>query len=219
MRLTKALDLNVEFRGDVFDAKFSQEAVGRRINAAMNATIGVAYNFNRRTFTRSNDGKLREEIAALLAATDKLKDARTKLAQENSALQDELRRAQAEKAALQQQLANQPKGLTAIQNQYVFFMIGNSVVSKADKDRLKAWAELIKMAPDKRFVITGYADNATGTPQRNLVLSKERAENVFKILTKDFGANADQFRVEYKGGVTSKELPTVHCQRVTIIAE
>jgi outer membrane protein OmpA-like peptidoglycan-associated protein len=219
MRLTKALDLNVEFRGDVFDAKLAREAGGKRINAATNAMIGVAYNFKRRTFARSNDEKLREEIAALLAATDKLKDSRNKLAQENSALQDELRRAQAEKAALQQQLDNQPKGLSAIQDQFIFFMIGNSVVSKADKDRLQAWAELIKTAPDKRFIITGYADKATGSPQRNLILSKERAENVFKVLTSDFGVNADQFKVEYKGGVTSEELPTLHCQRVTIIAE
>ncbi|MDR2131701.1 MAG: OmpA family protein [Odoribacteraceae bacterium] len=217
MRLTEAIDLNLELRGDIFDSKYYQDTDGKR--AALTTVLGVAYNFNRRTFARSNDDKLREEIAALLAATDKLKDSRNKLTQENSALQDELKRAQAEKTALQQQLENQSTNSPVIQTQLVFFKIGNSVVSKADKDRLKKWADIIKTMPNKRFIITGYADKATGSPQRNLVLSKERAENVFKILTKEFGVNADQFKVEYKGGVIPRDLPTLHCQRVTIIAE
>jgi outer membrane protein OmpA-like peptidoglycan-associated protein len=216
MRLTNALDLNLEVRGDLFDAKYSDES-GKGIT--LTSTLGLAYNFNQREFTRSNDDQLREEIVALLSATDKLKDARNKLAQENSTLQEELRRAQAEKTALQKQLENQQAGLPTIQTQLIFFTIGNAVVSKADRDRLKVWAEIIKATPDKRFIITGYADKATGSPQRNLFISKQRAENVYKILTKEFGANAEQFKVEYKGGVTPKDLPTLHCQRVTIIAE
>jgi outer membrane protein OmpA-like peptidoglycan-associated protein len=221
MRLTKALDLNLEIRGDIFDAKYSMEPSGKRANGALTTTLGLAYNFNKRDFTRSNDDKLREEIAALLAATDKLKDARNKLAQENSTLQKALNDAKTANDALQnrlKELENQQLG-SSIQSQFVFFTIGNSVVSKADKDRLKVWAELVKQTPGKRFIITGYADKATGTPQRNLVVSKERAENVFKVLTKEFGANADQFKVEYKGGVSPKDLPTLHCQRVTIVAE
>jgi outer membrane protein OmpA-like peptidoglycan-associated protein len=219
MRLTKALDLNLEVRGDVFDAKYSRETSSRRANGALTTTVGLAYNFNRCDFSRTNDDKFREEIAAMLAATDKLKDVRDKLARENSALQDKLKQEQDKNAALQNQLNNRPAGLAAIQQQFVFFTIGNSVVSKADKDRLKEWSRIIKDTPDKRFVITGYADNVTGSPQRNLVLSKERAENVFKILTKEFGIAADRFKVEYKGGVSAKDLPVLHCQRVTIIAE
>jgi outer membrane protein OmpA-like peptidoglycan-associated protein len=221
MRLTKGLELNLEVRGDAFDSKYSVEPSGKRANTALTTTLGLTYNFNKRVFARSSDDKLREEIAALLAATDKLKDARNKLTQENSTLQKELTDAKNTNNALQnrlKELENQPVG-SFVQSQYVFFTIGNSTVSKADKDRLQAWAELIKNTPGKRFVITGYADKATGTPQRNLVLSKERAENVFKILTKEFGVNTDQFKVEYKGGVTPKELPTLHCQRVTIVAE
>ena len=218
MRLTKALDLNVELRGDLFDAQFSGEPTFRWYDGELNATVGLAYNFCRSTFSRTNDDKLREEIAALLDAADKLKDARNKLSQENSALQDKLRQEQAKSAKLQSQLDNQPAG-AAVQGQLIFFKIGDATVCKADKDRLTEWAKVIKETPAKRFVITGYADKDTGSPQRNLVLSKERAENVFKILTKELGVSADRFKVEYKGGVSPKELPAVHSQRVTIVAE
>ena len=39
-------------------------------------------------------------------------------------------------------------------------------------------------------------------PQFNLRLSQKRAENVYNVLTKDFGVNPSQLKVEYKGGVS-----------------
>ncbi|MDR2414363.1 MAG: OmpA family protein [Odoribacteraceae bacterium] len=219
MRLSRAFDLNLEVRGDVFDAKFSQEVGSRRVNGALTSTIGVAYNFNKRTFTRSNTDKLQEEIAALLAIADKLKKEQAALTRENSELQDKLGKEQNKNKAIQDQLNNQSVTPSTIQDQLIFFEIGTTEVSKADKDRLKKWAEIINETADKQFVITGYADNITGSPKRNLELSKQRAENVFKILTKEFGVDANRLKVEGEGGVSAKDLPSLHSQRVTIIAK
>ena len=53
------------------------------------------------------------------------------------------------------------------------------------------------------MTVTGYADAATGTDERNMVLSEERAENVAAAI-KAAGISADRVKVSFKG---SRENP------------
>ena len=50
--------------------------------------------------------------------------------------------------------------------------------------------------PDHVFYLTGSADKGTGTMERNVYLSNARAENVKKILMKDFGVKEENIVIK-----------------------
>ncbi|MGL4332542.1 MAG: OmpA family protein, partial [Bacteroidales bacterium] len=60
-------------------------------------------------------------------------------------------------------------------------------------------ADVIKKSPEGKFVITGYADKATGSAEYNLKLSERRANEVAKALVQKFGVNEDQLVVKWDG--------------------
>jgi len=49
--------------------------------------------------------------------------------------------------------------------------------------------------------VSGYADAATGNKKINEKLSRDRAQAVYDCLTKEFGVQASQLEIDYKGGV------------------
>ena len=68
------------------------------------------------------------------------------------------------------------------------------------------------------FTIIGYADKATGTPEINETLSRERAQSVRDYLVKEFGIAADRFDVKWNGGVGNMFFDDPALSRVVIIA-
>lgn len=86
-------------------------------------------------------------------------------------------------------------------NAYVNFLIGTSTISNREMVNVENVAKLINAMPREKFVVTGYADKATGSAKRNAKLSQARAEAVYKALTQKYGVNADQLTVESKGAV------------------
>ena len=58
--------------------------------------------------------------------------------------------------------------------------------------------EFLKANPDYSVSLVGYADKATGTSARNLVISKERV-NAVKAKMIQLGAPADRIETDYVG--------------------
>ncbi len=84
---------------------------------------------------------------------------------------------------------------------HVQFKIDKWNITNRELVNLEHVAEAIREAPNTKFSICGYADVQTATPKHNLMLSKNRVNEVFKVLTKRFGVNPDQLVKDYKGGV------------------
>lgn len=87
---------------------------------------------------------------------------------------------------------------------------------------LNAVADLIKSTPDVRYLICGYADKQTATPEHNMMLSENRSKAVYNALIEMFGVNPKQLVRDYKGGVdymfyNEKELS--RCVMITAIHE
>ena len=87
---------------------------------------------------------------------------------------------------------------------------------------LQAVSDLIKSTPHTKYLLCGYADKQTATPEHNLMLSKNRVESVYNALVNQFGVNPDQLVTDYKGGVdymfyNEKELS--RCCMITSIKE
>lgn len=64
----------------------------------------------------------------------------------------------------------------------VYFPIGVSRLSNENKRVVKAIANVMTQNSDKKYVVTGWADNYTGSDAVNKRLRKNRAENVAKVL-------------------------------------
>ena len=87
---------------------------------------------------------------------------------------------------------------------------------------LQAVSDLIKSTPHTKYLLCGYADKQTATPEYNMMLSKNRVEAVYDALVNQFGVNPDQLVTDYKGGVdymfyNEKELS--RCCMITSIKE
>lgn len=87
---------------------------------------------------------------------------------------------------------------------------------------LQAVSDLIKSTPHTKYLLCGYADKQTATPEHNLMLSKNRVQAVYDTLVNQFGVNPDQLVTDYKGGVdymfyNEKELS--RCCMITSIKE
>lgn len=201
MRLSDAFDLNIEIRGSVFEKKFAGEPGGKRANGILTVTAGFSYKFKNREFKRNIPVApvVMAEDIAWAATAKQLETTQAQLADQiayNNQLNNELNRVKAEKQAVkvEKEIIAAPRA--------IFFNINQANITAKDKVNLEYLAEQMKANPDKRYTIVGYADKATGTPQFNLQLSQKRAENVYNVLTKDFGVNPSQLKVEYKGGVS-----------------
>lgn len=124
------------------------------------------------------------------------------------ALNAKLRDAENENSNLRVQLKNQPKVETVTESVKelistpisVFFEIGKTnVASQKDLVNVRAIAKYAR-DNNRKILVTGYADSATGTPEINNRLSIHRAEIVKEELVK-MGVPAENISVKGLGGV------------------
>lgn len=82
----------------------------------------------------------------------------------------------------------------------VFFNIGEA--EPADRRGLVNVEPVARYAAARNatVLVAGYADSATGSPERNRELSRQRAEKVAAVLA-DMGVKPENIRVEARGGV------------------
>lgn len=195
-RLCDALDLNIDLRGTLLPESFDGE-VGVRPDGGdvyesdgfVTASLGLAYKFNPRGW---NQGKT---IYKTRTATTKVVDdsALAALKADNAALQQAL--ANAEAKAVVEQLYYMPGYL-------VTFDINSSKLQNKDRVNLGKIAEALKNTDDSVvLLLTGYADEGTGTAKINERLSRERAQSVYDCLVNEFGVKPEKLATDFKGGV------------------
>ena len=84
----------------------------------------------------------------------------------------------------------------------VYFPIGVSKLTYQDQNVLGAVAEVMKSNPNQKYIITGWADNYTGTDEINNRLRHDRANSAASYLESK-GVPADQFTVVVNDGSLS----------------
>lgn len=84
---------------------------------------------------------------------------------------------------------------------HIQFKVDKTDIQPRERINVNSVADFIKSAPDTKFLVTGFADKQTSTPEHNLWLSEHRAANVYNMLINDFGVNPAQLEVDYQGGV------------------
>ena len=190
-RLCPALDLNLDLRGTLVGDELDGEEGGRGGEGMFTASIGLAYKFKQRGWERG------KTVVRTVYNNEEL-----------DAMRDKLNRMSAENARLKKALADgdRERAKTIVKQiasaNLVTFKIGKSKLSNEARANLGMLAEVIKKGDSSTiYTITGYADKGTGSAKLNERLSKARAEAVRDCLVKEFGVNASQLKVDYKGGV------------------
>lgn len=182
-RLNDALDLNLDIRGAYMSDRFDGELGGRWGEGVWSATVGLTYKFKPRGWGRSKTiVRTRDRQRELKAMQDKLNDMQAQLAQRKRDSVTVVR--------------------TLAAANFVIFKIDTWDLTNEARVQLSLFAETIKKAdPNVVYVITGYADKGTGSVERNIILSKNRARVVYECLVNEFGVPKKQLRVDHKGGV------------------
>lgn len=197
-RLCDALDLNIDIRGTLVPEDFDGEGGVRpganyggvySSDGFLTASIGLAYKFKPRGWVQGMDRHFYK------TETKKVVDeaALSALKADNAALQQALAHAQAE--AVVEHLHHMPGYL-------VTFNINSSKLQNKDRVNLGKIAEALKKTDDSVvLLLTGYADEGTGTVKINDRLSRERAQAVYDCLVNEFGVKPEKLTTDFKGGV------------------
>jgi outer membrane protein OmpA-like peptidoglycan-associated protein len=78
------------------------------------------------------------------------------------------------------------------------FKVGSAEILPHSESRLREIGQLLQLAPDRCVVIEGHTD-ATGNPERNIVLSQDRANAVVQFLAGKAGVNPKRLLPVGKG--------------------
>lgn len=190
-RLNRHLDLNIDVRGSYIHESLDGESGGRYGEGILSATANLVWKIGANTWDRSKTIVLYDN-----RTINELREMMDKLSRDNEALQKAL--ADCDEATADTMV----KKISIVAPNLVTFKINSSNLSKEARVNLGMLAEVIKQSDSNIvYTITGYADAGTGNTSINERLSKERAQAVYDCLVKEHGVNADQLRMESKGGV------------------
>lgn len=173
--LNKHIDLFLDLEGKIMDySTFDQIEESKSITAELGVQVGITYKFNKTDWTCP---------VTAVCPTWKYTDA------EGDALVARLANADSKVRDLQRQLDNclaRPQkdceGSNALAT--IYYPINVSTLSSREVTLVQSMARTMKANPDKKYILTGWADNYTGNEAINTRLRNERVNGVKNCLIK-----------------------------------
>lgn len=198
-KVSDAVNVNIEANTNFDSDNFNGVVDGRKYDNRVNLLLGLTYKFPTRGF-KVLDAVDPAEISAL---NNKINDQRSEI--EN----------------LQNQLKNQPAPTNTESvvkkevNSIVLFKIGQAKIEDNQKANLYYLAQTLKNN-NQKVTVVGYADKGTGSAERNMKVSQERAESVSKAL-QELGVDASNITTDAKGDTEQPFANQNDWNRVVII--
>ena len=220
-RVCKQLDINLELKGILsagHDMPRAIAPVAGKYGQIYSATLGVAYRFNKRDWSKAySQEEIDAYLASIAALESSLADAHRnegKLAERLAAQKAATDQALKDNEALRAELAK--KKNSVVSSTAVFFNFDSARLTDRAKASMQVLQETIANAPkDQVFTIVGHADAKTGAAAYNQKLSEKRAKAVYDYLVEQ-GVNKDQ--LTWKGvGSTENIFPVNNTNRVVIV--
>lgn len=183
-RISEQMQLSLDLRATGLSDL--QALDGNRKSLALQAFLGFTYNFKKRDWVAP--------VVPIIPEPENCDALRARLAAADARIAD-----------LEQQLKdclNRPVE-TVVENNgplaTVYYPIGVSRLSRENQRVVKAIANVMTQNSDKKYTVTGWADNYTGTDNINMRLRKNRAEGVAKLLKRN-GVPESQITVTTNNG-------------------
>lgn len=209
VNITKNFGAFIDVRDNLFSGRFHNWNEGG-VTQVVTAAIGVMYTFKKTDWDHACSG------ADLDAANASLASAREALASANTALAAALAAKEALDAKVKaladeldalraQNTNNDDKDVVYIKTALgvppltLYYEINSKVLNVTERRHLDDYVKaILSQDPDRLFVLTGSADEGTGTPAINADLSAGRAAGVKKILEEVYGVKAANINVHSK---------------------
>ncbi len=209
VRLTGALDFNLELRGMLVKQTFDGVRGGKRGEGMATVTAGLSYKLGKRNF----DKPVAAPVADYSSYNERIglleRDLSTEKARAEQLARD---------LAAARNVTPQSKTEYLFPDVAIFFPIGSATLSKKEQVNVAYVAEAIKKMPaGHKVVLDGNADSVTGTPRGNMTLSERRIKSVYDALIAA-GVRANQIEFIAHGDTAEpfgRENPTLN--RVLII--
>jgi len=183
--------IDLEARGGVSSSPFGVMS-SANTDGTVALTAGVTYTFGGKKFVSCADQIQPEAInEGVNQYREQLAATQNQLAETKEAL-DNAKKTVEVKEVVKEVLIAAPVA--------VFFKIGKANISDEGMVNLLLTAKAIKANPSKKYKIAGYADNNTGSVQRNQTLTEQRVKVVYDALVNKYGVDADQLEVDAMGG-------------------
>ena len=183
-RISEQMQLSLDLRATGLSDL--QALDGNRKSLALQAYLGFTYNFKKRDWVAP--------VVPIIPEPENCDAPRARLAAADARIAD-----------LEQQLKdclNRPVE-TVVENNgplaTVYYPIGVSRLSRENQRVVKAIANVMTQNSGKKYTVTGWADNYTGTDNINMRLRKNRAEGVAKLLKRN-GVPESQITVTTNNG-------------------
>jgi outer membrane protein OmpA-like peptidoglycan-associated protein len=186
-RISNRVQLSLDLRWNGLDNHKDKQ--GNSWNETANqysVLLGFTYNFGKKTTWSAPVVPVCPEAENCDALRARLASAEGRIADLENQLRDCLNRPTqtvAEKAPLAT----------------IYYPINSYKLTNKDVNVLQAVSEVMKSDTSKNYVLTGWADNYTGTDQINQRLRQNRVDGVQKQLVK-FGVNANQLKATTNNG-------------------
>ncbi len=171
--LSKQVQLSLDLRASAYDGTIDNAVnPGNHTYLDVQAYLGLTYLFNQRTWSAPvvpvcPPAQNCDAVVARLATAD---------ARINE-LENSLRECLNRPAVVQQVEEKAPLAT-------IYYPINVYRLTREDNNVLEAIANVMKANPSTKYVLTGWADNYTGTPEYNVTLRHNRVNGVYNRLVK-----------------------------------
>lgn len=210
-RLSDAVNFNIEVAGNLLPDNFNGIEQGKKYDGTINAMLGLTYKFTKGGFKMVETA----DPALIASLNDQINQQRANLANKDSQISN-----------LQTELAKKPKEVVvekAVEktseetemNAVVVFRIGSAKLEQNQDINIYNAARYLQDNPSVNVIVTGYADNSTGTATINQRLSEQRAEAVARVLIDKYNISPNRITTKASGDKVQL-FPTPQWNRVVV---
>ena len=193
---------HIDDNDDMFN--FGSDSVGSQYPILRTYSLGINLTIGHSTRdARADAASSSAALAAALAAANEAAAASAAQADRYKAQVDELQKALSDTKDSLEACEAHPKTMAQKRAEAklvedIYFDLNESVIKDSESYKVDELIKALKADPDATVEIYGYADQATGTAQRNLMLTKERALVVADAL-KAAGISSSRIYTEFYG--------------------
>ncbi|MDR2475117.1 MAG: OmpA family protein [Bacteroidales bacterium] len=188
-RVAQNINIDIELSGKLLKEGFNQRSGGVGYDILTTVSLGVIFDIG--SCTTFTEAILRDEM--------EIDYLNSRINEQNKVIQ-----------SLAQQKQQKPEPQVIVKEVPVFveqepvqnvvlFTIGSAKIQSGQELAIYNVARYLQGNSSKRVRVVGYTDKATGTAVSNEKLSKQRAENVMKILIDKYSIDKERISLDWEG--------------------
>lgn len=211
-KVSERASLNLEVAGNLLRDDFNGRREGTNYDGTLNALLGVTFQLSKGGFKTANIID-QSEVDALNAQINDIKSTVSQKDSEINRLKQELAVKPEPEIIVKETTVEQEA--EELMNAVVVFRIGSAKLEQNQDINIYNAARYLIDNPNVNVIVTGYADNSTGTATVNQRISEQRAEAVAKVLIDKYNISPNRITTKAAGD-TVQLFPTAQWNRVVV---